>query len=184
MTARPPTAAEETALATLLTLAAAQCEPGPGGLARIRHLIDKQNGAPGWTPGTPPQQAVHLEGATAMHLLTTEGTPRGKQMAAAFALFHLLEAHVPDADWTIDEGGHLCGHVTRRQDREARAAMRLFATFFGGRLTASQGRDDRSEWIHLEVYRTGAGEPVTYRGVPVTVWTHVDIRPIAAGVKA
>jgi hypothetical protein len=105
-----------------------------------------------------------------MHTLLSEDTPRGKQMAAAFALFHLLEAGVPDAEWTAYTDGGLSGLVEQARDLDARRDMRRYAEFFAARLTTAQGRDERYEWIHLCV-------EATYRGTRVQVWTHVDVRP-------
>lgn len=104
-----------------------------------------------------------------------ERTQAGHQYMAALALAHIVEINLPAAEWTIPESGRLCGHLTRAADLDARIAMRQYATFLGGRLRASQGRNGLTEWVHLAV-------DATYRDVPVTVWTHVDVRPVAKAV--
>ena len=115
-----------------------------------------------------------------MHTLQSETTPRGRQMAAALALAHLLESG-PDetAEWRIDDLGRLHGHVRHpASDTAARIAMAAYAEFLVVKVERAQGRNDHSEWIRLCV--TG-----TYRGVPVNVWTHVAIRALAPfGSKA
>jgi len=106
------------------------------------------------------------------HDASFERTQAGGQFAAALALAHIVEINLPAAEWMIPESGRLCGHLKRVVDLDARIAMRQYATFLGGRLRASQGRNSHTEWVHLSV-------DATYRGVPVTVWTHVDVRPVA-----
>lgn len=129
-----------------------------------------KNGAP-VAPGAPPNPTAVKEPKD-MHTLLSEGTPRGRQMAAALALAHLLETG-PDelAEWRIDEAGALHGHVRRpHSDAQARAAVHEFAGFLGHKgAERSQGRNDRTEWVHLSTSGT-------YRGVAVNVWTHVAIR--------
>ena len=136
--------------------------------------------APGWNPEAAAEAHDCLE-SRAMHTLQSETTPRGRQMAAALALAHLLESG-PDetAEWRIDDAGALHGHVRRtHSDADARRAVHEFAGFFGHRgAERSQGRNDHAEWIRL----CTSG---TYRGVPVNVWTHVAIRALTPfGSKA
>jgi hypothetical protein len=188
---------EERVLAELLQLAGNTVAPSPDGLERIRARIaqsrrpwwrralahlTRKNGVPGWTPGTPDH--CNTDGwkePTMSHDLIREGAPAGRQMAAALALFKLLEAN-PLADvpgfivpnWRIDSAGRLHGHVhDPRSDTNARAALKAFAEFLGLEDVArSQGRNEHSVWVHL----SAAAE---YRGVQVNVWTHVDVRPIS-----
>jgi hypothetical protein len=136
--------------------------------------LTRKNGAPGWTPGTPPITAVPMEGATAMsHNLTFERTALGHQMQAALTLAHLIESGPrEEAEWKVDGIGRLHGHVNRpHSDMGARAAIDAFANFLRADVKRSQGRNEHSEWIHLST-------SATYRGVPVNVWTHVAIRSI------
>jgi hypothetical protein len=131
--------------------------------------------APG-ASGTADRTAVIYRKDTAMsHDLIEEGTPRGRQIAAALALAHLLESG-PDetAEWRIGADGALHGHVRRpHSDADARRAVHEFAGFLGNKgAERSQGRNDHSEWIRL----CTSG---TYRGVPVNVWTHVGIRTVS-----
>lgn len=124
-------------------------------------------------------EPTDCEESTGMHTLQSETTPRGRQMAAALALFHMLESG-PDevTEWKVDDLGRLHGHVRRpHSDAQARAAMAAFAEFFGTTVTRSQGRNDHAEWVHL----SASG---SYRGAPVNVWTHVAIRASATGVSA
>jgi hypothetical protein len=175
---RPPTAVEDTAMRALLADPTPDRDPGGEALRKIQDRINEmharinKNGAQVVETWAPPQTAVHLKGATAMHLRITDDTPPGGQRDAALCLYHLLDLRVPDADWTTYTDGGLHGHLERDDDRDARRDMRRYATFLGARLKASQGRDGGLEWIHLCV-------SATYRGVPVTVWTHVDVRPVA-----
>lgn len=111
---------------------------------------------------------------TMSHDFIEESTPRGRQMLAALALGKLLESG-PDevAEWRIDDLGRLHGHVRRaHSDEQARTALDAFAEFLGTQVERRQGRSDHAEWVHLH----SCG---TYRGVPVNVWTHVDIRPVS-----
>ena len=134
--------------------------------------------APGWNPEA--AEAHDCLESRAMHTLQSETTPRGRQMAAALALAHLLESG-PDetAEWRIDDLGRLHGHVRHpASDTAARIAMAAYAEFLVVKVERAQGRNDHSEWIRLCV--TG-----TYRGVPVNVWTHVAIRALTPfGSKA
>lgn len=158
-------------LRRLLAAFADQVEPGDG-LPAIRARTRK-NGAPAAT-GTPPNQAVPTEGATAMsHDLTFERTTLGHQMTAAMVLAHLIERGPrEEVEWKLDRLGRLHGHVHRpNSDEQARRALDQFALFLGTVVARSQGHGKGSEWIHLAA--TG-----TYRGVPVNVWTHVAIRSI------
>lgn len=164
-----------TVLRRLLAAFADQVEPGDG-LPAIRARTRK-NGAPAAT-GTPPNQAVPMEGATAMaHTLQSETTPRGKQIRAAITLAHLLETDpltdVPDAppvEWRIDAAGQIHGHVNDPwNDARARAAMVAVGEFLGAPVAGSQGHNSTSEWVHLTV-------SATYRAVRVNVWTRVAIR--------
>jgi hypothetical protein len=109
---------------------------------------------------------------TMSHDLIEEGTPRGLQMAGAFALAKLIERGPHElAEWRIDDLGRLHGHVHRaHSDTAAREALAAFAEFLGTRVERRQGRNDRAEWVHLSVV-------AEYRGTQVRVWTHVDIRP-------
>ncbi|TDB83422.1 hypothetical protein E1264_28505 [Actinomadura sp. KC216] len=123
-------------------------------------------------PGTA-ATAERLEGSTAMHTLQSENSPRGRQMAASLALFHLLEQALPDAEWAITEHGHLSGHVSRPgDDAQARADVGDYARFFNAHVQRSQGGEHGEEWVHLSAASV-------YRGVAVAVWTHVDVRPVA-----
>lgn len=135
----------------------------------IRDL--SKNGAPVVETGTPPNTTAVKE-PTMAHTLQSENTPRGRQMAAALALFHLVESG-PDemAEWKVDEIGRLHGHVQDpRSDDRNRRALDAFAKFFGNEeANRSQGRNDNAEWVHLSTSGT-------YRDVPVNVWTHVGIR--------
>ncbi|MEV0660161.1 hypothetical protein ACIBI3_02190 [Actinomadura luteofluorescens] len=188
---------EERVLAELLQLAGNTVAPSTDGLERIRARIaqsrrpwwrralaylTRKNGVPGWTPGTPPHCKTDgwKEPKAMSHDLIHEGTPRGRQMAAALALAHLLESG-PDetAEWRIDDHGALHGHVRRpASDTAARIAMAGYAEFLVAKVERSQGRNDHAEWIRL----CTSG---TYRGVPVNVWTHVAIRSLTPfGSKA
>ena len=112
------------------------------------------------------------------HDLIEESTPRGQQLAAALALAHLIEAGPKVlCAWRIDRSGGLNGSVIEsdrgpRGDARARAAVEAFAEFLAVPVKRSQGRSEHSEWLTL----TAAGE---YRGTEVTVWTHVDVRPVS-----
>lgn len=142
---------------------------GPDAMARIQAAMEEKAGAPDG-PGTPSPTAE--KEPTMSHDLTYESTAKGKQYLAALALAHLLERETPGAEWSITEAGKLCGHVKRTVDSEARAALHDFAGFLGLRgVRAAQGRNHSVEWLHLHV-------EATYRGVPVTVWTHINVRPL------
>jgi hypothetical protein len=136
----------------------------------LAHLTASKTAAPAG-PGT--AEPNDWKESKDMHTLQSETTPRGRQIAAALALAHLLESG-PDetAEWRIDADGALHGHVRRaHSDEQARTALDAFGEFLGGGVTPSQGRNDHAEWIHL----SASG---TYRGVQVNVWTHVDIRAL------
>jgi hypothetical protein len=139
----------------------------------LAHLTRSTNGAPAAT-GTPPHPTAEKEPKD-MHTLQSETTPRGRQIAAALALAHLLESGPAEvAEWRIDDLGRLHGHVRRaHSDEQARTALDAFGEFLGGGVTPSQGRNNHAEWVHL----SASG---TYRGVLVNVWTHVGIRAIAS----
>ena len=138
----------------------------------LAHLTASKTAAPAG-PGT----AAITEGwkePTMSHDLIEETTPRGRQIAAALALAHLLESGPTEvAEWRIDDLGRLHGHVRRaHSDEQAREAVAAFALFLCTKVVRSQGRNDRSEWLHL----SASG---TYRGVLVNVWTHVGIRAVS-----
>ncbi|MEV4671006.1 hypothetical protein AB0K34_05065 [Actinomadura sp. NPDC049382] len=180
--------AREAHIRALLHEHADRVVPG-GGLLEIRariarrpwwrralaHLTASKTAAPG-ASGTADRTAVIYRKDTAMsHDLIEEGTPRGRQIAAALALGKLLESGPAEvAEWRIDDLGRLHGHVRRaHSDEQARTALDAFGEFLGGGVTPSQGRNNHAEWVHL----SASG---TYRGVLVNVWTHVGIRAIAS----
>lgn len=172
------TPAQETVLRRALHTEAERIHPAPGALARIRARIADKTAARVAPRTAEPNDWLESKD---MHTLQSETTPRGRQMAAALALAHLLESG-PDetAEWRIDDHGALHGHVRRpHSDADARRAVHEFAGFLGHRgAQRSQGRNDHAEWIRL----CTSG---TYRGVPVSVWTHVAIRSLTPfGSKA
>jgi hypothetical protein len=123
---------------------------------------------------TPGPTAV--EEPTMSHDLTHETTPRGRQLIAALALAHLLELDLPAAEWRITEAGKLCGHIVHVKDSKAGSALHTYAGFFGAPVESRPDRNDRTSYVHLHI-------EATYRGAAVTVWTHVDVRPIARAVN-
>ena len=130
--------------------------------------------------GTAAKAVIYRKDTAMSHDLIEEGTPRGRQIAAALALAHLLEADpladmavAPVPNWKVDAVGRLHGHVHAPwSDDRARAALDAYAGFLGTQVKRSQGRNEHSEWVHLSA-------SATYRDVPVNVWTRVDIRAIS-----
>lgn len=132
---------------------------------------ENRQAAPGGTPARP-TKPNDCEESRDMHTLLMEKTPRGRQMTAALALAHLLEAGLPDAEWRITADGRLCGHVNLPgRDVQARADIASYAEFLGAVTVPEPNTGQHATWTHL-------GTSGLYRGTRVSVWTHVDVRPL------
>lgn len=135
--------------------------------------LKKKTAAPG-ASGTAAKPNDREESKDMSHDFIEERGPRGRQMAAALALAHLIEGGPAEiARWEVDDLGRLHGQVRRPgRDDKARAAIDAFAEFLSAPVKRSQGRNGHEEWVRLAV---GA----EYRGTPVRVWAHVDVRPVS-----
>lgn len=164
----------ERRLRALLILAGNTVHPDMTvGLARIQARTRKTAAAPGHSGAAATAEPIREDTAMS-HDFIEESTPRGRQLAAALALAHLLESGPPMvAEWRIDGLGRLHGQpADPRDDAGSRAALEAFAEFLKAPVKRSQGRNSHEEWLHLAV----VGE---YRGAAVRVWAHVDVRPVS-----
>lgn len=136
-----------------------------------RRLADQMKTAdPGMHPGA--AEPTGCKEPKDMHTVHAEQFAQGRQIAAALALAHIRETGpVVDAEWRITRDGDLHGHVDMHgRDTEARRAIDHFAEFLGAPVSGRQGHGQLTEWTHLSA-------DGVYRGVPITVWTHVEVRP-------
>jgi hypothetical protein len=106
-----------------------------------------------------------------MHTLTTEKTPRGRQLIRALALAHLLEQDLPLVRWSITpDDPALDGHVYRGDDEQARTDLEAVAEFLRAPVVGESRSSAAAEWTHLQV-------TATYRGTEVRIWAQVDHVP-------